>query len=273
MSSRVRDSLTRTLDLLRHEPTAKRVRAELGGSTVVDTTRAVLLWEPRRVVPTYAVPVDDVTVALRPAAPTDHAAAEGLAYPDVSARPVLDPSVPFAAHTAEGSPVDVGDRRGAGFRLVDPDLAEYVVLDFGAFDAWFEEDRPTVAHPRDPFHRVDVLPSSRHVRLELDGVVLAESTRSVAVFETLLPTRFYLPVDDVQAELVTSTTSTICAYKGTASYRSVMLGDTAVRDLAWTYPEPLIEMEPLRDLIAFFDERIDLVLDGTTRPRPITPWT
>lgn len=100
--------------------------------------------------------------------------------PDLASRPVLDPSIPFAVHTALGHPVDVvteGPRPGAAFRISDVDLEGYVTLDFAAFDAWYEEDDPVVGHPRDPFHRIDVLPSSRHVRVERDGVVLAESTR------------------------------------------------------------------------------------------------
>ena len=95
-----------------------------------------------------------------------------------------------------------------------------MILDFTAFDAWYEEDELNVAHPRDPFHRVDVLPSSRQVRLELDGQVLAESSRPMLLFETMLPTRYYLPREDVTAELTPTSTHTCCAYKGQASYWS-----------------------------------------------------
>jgi uncharacterized protein (DUF427 family) len=165
------------------------------------------------------------------------------------------------------------DRPGAGFRLADPDLAGYIVLDFGAFDGWLEEDEPNVAHPRDPFHRIDVLPSSRHVRLELDGQVLAESSRPMLLFETMLPVRHYLPREDVRAELVPSDTRTYCAYKGQASYWSVTVGGQAVPDIAWTYQQPLHDAAQVRDLTAFFDERVDVVVDGERRERPITPWS
>ena len=146
-----------------------------------------------------------------------------------------------------------------------------MILDFGAFDAWYEEDELNVAHPRDPFHRIDVLPSSRQVRLELDGQVLAVSSRPVLLFETMLPTRYYLPRADVTAELVPSSTRTWCAYKGQASYFSASVGGRLVPDIAWSYPDPQHDAARVRDLIAFFDERIDVVLDGERRSRPVTP--
>lgn len=275
MSTRVASLLTSGFGRLRYEPTAKRIRAVLGGDTVLDSTRAVLVWEPRRVVPSYAVPADDVRGELVPAgtaAPGD-ADGAGVAMPDVSSRPVLDPSVPFAVHTADGQAVDVRAadrvRPAAGFRPADADLAGYVILDFGAFDAWYEEDELNVAHPRDPFHRIDVLPSSRHVRLERDGQLLAESSRPALLFETMLPVRYYLPREDIRAELIPSTKRTFCAYKGQASYWSV----PSLPDIAWTYEDPRRDAEPVRGLIAFFDERVDVTLDGQRLDRPVTPWS
>jgi uncharacterized protein (DUF427 family) len=201
----------------------------------------------------------------------------GVSLTDVTALRVLDPSVPFTVHSTEGEMVDVhaaGQRRpGAGFRPADPDLAGLVILDFGAFDAWYEEDEQNVGHPRDPFHRIDVLPSSRQVRLELDGQVLAVTSRPVLLFETMLPTRYYLPRADVAAELVPSLTRTWCAYKGQASYFSASVGGQLVSDIAWSYPDPQHDAARVRDLIAFFDERIDVILDGERRPRPVTPWS
>jgi uncharacterized protein (DUF427 family) len=279
MSARVRELLMSGIGRLRHEPTAKRIRAELDGITVVDSTRAVLLWEPRRVVPSYAVPVEDVRARLVPAAAPSVVAGDdvGVALPDVTQRPVLDPSIPFDVHTAVGQSVDVttggGVHAGAGFRPEDPDLADYVVLDFGAFDAWYEENERNVSHPRDPFHRIDVLASSRHVRIELDGTVLAESSRPMLLFETLLPTRYYLPPDDVHVELTPTATRTWCAYKGEASYSTVTLPGRNVPDLAWSYPDPIGDGTPVRGLVAFFDERIDLIVDGQRRVRPVTPWS
>ncbi|MBO0814545.1 MAG: DUF427 domain-containing protein [Actinobacteria bacterium] len=279
MSTRMRSLLTGGLGELRHEPTAKRIRAVLDGGTVVDTTRALLVWEPRRIVPSYAVPADDIVADLAPAgtAATDAAGTIGVHMPELSGRPVLDPSVPFAVHTAEGRAADLRageqDRPGAGFYPTDPDLAGYVVLDFGAFEAWYEEDERNVAHPRDPFHRIDVLPSSRHVRVELDGHVLAESSRPVLLFETMLPTRYYLPPDDIRSELTPSSTRTWCAYKGQASYWSAAAGDRVVPDIGWTYQQPRHDAAQVRGLIAFFNERLDVIVDGERPERPTTPWS
>jgi uncharacterized protein (DUF427 family) len=276
MGVRVRDVVMGRLGELRWEPTAKRVRAELGGRTVLDSTSAVLVWEPRRVVPSYGVPVADVSAELvggTAAVPADDSV--GLRLPEVSRRPVLDPSVPFDVHTAPGEVLRLraGDASVAALRLAEESLRVVVVVDFDGVDAWYEEDEQVVGHPRDPFHRIDVLRSSRHVRLELDGHLLAESRRPAMLFETLLPARFYLPREDVRCELRPSATRTYCAYKGRASYWSPVLAGTVVPDLAWSYPEPRLDALPVRDLVAFFDERIDLVVDGVGRDRPVTPWS
>src|SRR5690349_8415384 len=201
---------TRTRDLLfgaglRHEPVEKRIRAD----DAVDSTRAVLVWEPRRVTPVYAVPEADIAAAVEPGG-------EAVPPPDG----VLHPGIPFAAHTSPGEPVSIGGRAGAGFRLADPDLDGLVVLDFSAFDAWYEEDEPIRGHPRDPFSRVDVRASSRKVRIESDGVVLAESERARLLFETGINVRFYLPREDVRVPLTASDRKSYCPYKGRASYWS-----------------------------------------------------
>jgi uncharacterized protein (DUF427 family) len=278
MSGTVRDELMSSLPRLRREPSAKRVRAVLDGATVVDTHRALLVWEPRRVVASWAVPEQDLSGTLRGAARQELAGEDlGHPMPDVSRRPVLDPSIPFAAHTTEGSSLDVEAAGrvlpGAAFRPEDSDLAGYVLLDFAAFDEWWEEDVRNVAHPRDPFHRIDVLPSSRSVRLELDGTVLAASDRPTLLFETMLPTRFYLRPEEVAVPLHPSTTTSTCAYKGQASYSSAVVDGAELRDIAWSYEAPLPEAAGVTGLVAFFDERIDVVLDGEQRPRPVTPWS
>jgi uncharacterized protein (DUF427 family) len=278
MSVQMHGLLASGFDELRYEPIGKRIRAVLGGDTVVDSTRAALVWEPRRIVPSYAVPAGDLRGELAPAAaPAGDAAEAGARMPALSSRPVLDPSVPFTVHTADGQAVDVRasgqDRPGAGFRPADSDLAGYVILDFRAFDGWYEEDEPNVGHPRDPFHRIDVLASSRHVHLELDGHVLADSSRPMLLFETMLPVRCYVPREDIRAELSPSGTRTYCAYKGQASYWSATLDDKIIPDIAWTYQQPLHDAARVRGLVSFFDERIDVSLDGEWRERPITPWS
>ena len=269
MSTRLRDLLMGELGSLRHEPTEKRIRATLGGTTVVDSTRALLVWEPKRVVPAYAVPAGDVAGTLAPSA---ERSAEPADVPRLGDRPVYDPSVPFAVHTTDGEPLTLRavGAEAAAFRPADPELAEYVLLDFAGFDAWYEEDERNLSHPRDMFHRIDIVHSSRHVRVELDGTTLAESARPYLLFEPPLPVRYYLPREDVRAELLTaSDTRTACAYKGRASYLSAPGAD----DVAWTYPEPLREAAEITGRIAFFDERVDITVDGERRERPVTPWS
>lgn len=279
MSTQVRRLLASGLGELRYEPTSKRIRAMLGGNTIIDTTRAMLVWEPRRIVPSYAVPASDIQGELIPedVAGTRLKAERSSHLTELSDAPELDPSVPFAAHTAEGQVASVRaagqHRAGAAFRLADPDLAGYVILEFGAFDAWYEEDELNVAHPRDPFKRIDALPSSRHVRLELDGEVIAEASRPMLLFETLLPPRYYLPPADVQAVLTPSDTRTFCAYKGRASYWSATIGGRTLPDLAWTYQDPLHDASEVRGLIAFFNERVDVIVDGQRQQRPVTAWS
>lgn len=274
MGVRMRDVVAAGLGSLRWEPTPRRVRAVLAGATVVDTTRSVLVWEPRRVLPAYAVPEADLAAAVEPGG--EPAADPGdVRLADVGDRPVLDPRVPFGVHSTPGEPVllRAGRAAAAGFRPADPDLAGLVVLDFAGFDAWYEEEERRVAHPHDPYHRLDLLPSSRHVRVERDGVLLAESHRPVLVLETGLPMRCYLPRADVVVPLQASPTRTWCAYKGEAAYCSVEVGGQLLPDLVWTYPEPLAEAAAVRDLVCFFDERLDLTLDGVRRERPVTAWS
>jgi uncharacterized protein (DUF427 family) len=278
MSTRLRDVLMRELGGLRHEPTDKRIRAMLGDATVIDSTRALLVWEPKRVVASYAVPEEDVAAEIGPAPGPPPGAPDGIpamGAPMLGDRPVYDPSVPFAVHTADGEQVVLRHaatgRSVDGFRPADDEaLAGHVIVDFAGFDAWYEEDERNVSHPRDPFHRIDIVRSSRHVRIERDGEVLAESTRPVMLFEPPLPVRYYLPPADVRTELLQpSDTRTACAYKGQASYWS-LAGEA---DIAWSYPAPLREAAEVTDHIAFFDEHVDVVVDGVPIERPVTPWS
>jgi uncharacterized protein (DUF427 family) len=276
MSTRARDLLTAGYGELRHEPLARRLRASRNGTTVVDSARGVLLWEPRRILPAYAVPAADVRAGLRPGAPLPPAADDvGVRMPELSDLRLL-PGVPFAVHTARGRPLDL-DVDGTvlplvAYQLDDPQLDGYVALDFSAFD-WLEEDEPVAVHPKDPFHRIEVLAGSRPVRIELDGQVLAESARPTLLFETLLPVRYYLPRDDVRVELVPSGTRTACPYKGEAVYFSPVVHGRPVPDVVWSYPDPLPESSRVRDLLCFFTEHLDVVLDGEPQARPVTPWS
>jgi uncharacterized protein (DUF427 family) len=160
--------------------------------------------------------------------------------------------------------VSIGDRSGAGFRLADAALARYVALDFRAFDAWYEEDEPVVGHPREPFHRVEVRRTSRPVRIEVDGDVVAQTARAQLLFETSLPMRFYLPREDVRVGLHPGSWQTHCPYKGQASYWSL----DAHQNVAWSYERPLPEVAPIAGLVAFWDEQVDVIFDGERRARP-----
>lgn len=150
------------------------------------------------------------------------------------------------------------------------DLDGYVLVNWDAADRWLEEDEEVVGHPRDPFHRVDIRRSSRRVVVSLDGQVMAESVRPVLLFETGLPVRSYLPREDVRLDLLEpSEKRTTCAYKGHASYFSA----PGHPDIAWTYESPLRDAEQIRGLVAFFDERSDVAIDGERQGRPRTQWS
>jgi uncharacterized protein (DUF427 family) len=162
--------------------------------------------------------------------------------------------------------------RDPGHRLLDGELAGTVALTWSALDAWFEEDEEVHVHPRSPYVRVDALRSRRHVRVELDGVVLAESDAPVLLFETGLPTRAYLDPTAVDTtRLAPSATVTACPYKGvTSRYWSVVTPAGRYDDLAWSYDHPAPAVARIAGLVAFYDERVDVVVDGVTRPRPRT---
>lgn len=234
---------------VRVERSGKRVRAVLGGQLVVDTTRPWLVWE-KPYYPTYYLPVDDVRVELRVTDEMRHSASrgDGTVYDVVTATASAD----AAAVRYLDSPIE--------------ELRPLVRLEWDAMDAWFEEDEPVYTHARDPYTRVDVLASSRHVRVVVDGVTVAESTRPTILFETGLPARFYLPLTDVRMDLLRpSETVTHCPYKGRAAYWSVDTGKDVHEDLVWTYRAPFAESQKIAGLACFYNERVELFVDGV-------PW-
>ncbi|WP_029138425.1 DUF427 domain-containing protein [Nakamurella lactea] len=259
---------------LRVQPVAQRVRAISGGEVIVDSSAARLIWEPRRVVGSYAVPRSDIAGELVAWA-GDRADERPVRIGD--GPPMLDPSSAFSVHTADGTgwTIRTAGREllGAAFTTADPDLEGYVLLDWTAFDSWFDEDEPRLAHPRDPFQRIDCLRSSRHVEVRVDGQILADSSRPTLLLETNLPVRYYLPADDVRLDLLAPTTThTACAYKGVASYWS-STGEHPVADVCWSYPEPLHDALPVAGMYCFFGERVELSVDGAIQSRPVTPWS
>lgn len=270
MALRLGQALLRNVGELRWEPTAKRVRATVGGQPVLSTSRARLVWEPGRVVPYYAVPEEDLDAGLEPAPGFAGEEPGVVSLPDGTR--IVTPGH-FEYHTTDGETLTVrlgaAQLAGAAFRPADPDLAGYVVLDFDALDEWFEEDEPIVSHPRDPFSRIDIRQSSRQVRIEVDGTVFADTQRPRLLFETGLPVRSYLPREDVRLDLMQpAETRTLCAYKGEASYWSF-----DGKDIAWTYEQPLVDCAQITGMVCFFDERVQTFVDGEPQERPWSPWS
>jgi uncharacterized protein (DUF427 family) len=239
---------------VRVEPCAKRIRAYLAGQVVADTRRARLVWEVPYY-PAYYVPSGDVRAELVPAGKTERSAERGDAVLyDVRAGGAVAPG---AARRYPESP--------------EAAIRDLVTFTWAAMDEWLEEDEPVYTHARDPYHRVDILASSRHVRVAVDGVTVADSRRPVILFETGLPPRHYLPLSDVRTDLLTPTaTQTHCPYKGAATYWSVDAGHGLRPDLAWAYRAPLPESQKVAGLVCFYDEKADVYLDGELQDRPRT---
>ena len=229
----------RDLAELRYAATPKRVRALLDGQTVLDTRDAVMVYEPHRVVPWYAVPPEDLHLDLAEHDPSP--------VPELLL-PVLPPHHHNEWHTVPGRSLHLEGYGEVAFRPDEPGLGGRVVLEWEPFE-WLEEDEPVMGHPRDPFKRIDVLRSDRHVRVEVKKATVAESFRSLMLIETGLPVRWYLPRADVQSDaLRPSDKHTVCAYKGVASYLSV----EGAPDVAWCYPDPLNDALPVKDSICFW---------------------
>lgn len=240
---------------IRTEPSPRRVRVFFNDRVVADTGRATLVWEA--VVPQYHFPAEDVdAAALRPTG-------QKRSHQDSGYAEFLD--------------VAVGERTAerAAWRFADESpLAGLVAFRWDAMDAWYEEDEEVFVHPRDPHKRIDILPSSRHVRVVVDGVTVADSHQPRLLFETGLPTRYYLPSKDVRTELLTPTDSrTECPYKGVARYSSVTVDGTTHDDLVWSYRPPIAEAAKIDGLLCFYNEKVDLYVDGELQERPHTHWS
>ncbi|MFI6166303.1 DUF427 domain-containing protein [Nocardia sp. NPDC051052] len=244
---------------VRVETSQKRVRVYLGGHLVADSTRPVLVWQTPHY-PIYYLPVADLRTKLEPNGETTYCLSRGEA-------------------TLYDVVVDGTVAAGAAARYLDsqlPELNDLVRLRFDMMDEWFEENEPIYVRPRDPYTRVDILTSSRHVRMEIDGVTVADSHTPHILFETGRLVRYYLPPTDVRMDLLTPTdTHSSSPYKGTADYWSVRIGDNEHREIAWGYRTPLPESQKIAGLVSFYNERVDIYLDGELQERPHTPfgWT
>ncbi|HEX5365872.1 MAG TPA: DUF427 domain-containing protein [Acidimicrobiales bacterium] len=234
---------------VRAERSPKRLRAYLGGELVLDTRRPLLVWEIPYY-PAYYVPAGDVVAELTDTGEVDHSPSRG----DAAVLTVCTPG-----HRAEGAALRYDDSP------LDA-LAGHVRFDWAALDAWFEEDEEVFTHPRSPYARVDILPTSRQVVVRRRGVPLARSDRAHAVFETGLPPRWYVPRTDVRMDLLRpSGTVTNCPYKGRASHFHAHLAGEVVEDVAWSYPTPLPESQRLAGLVAFYDDRVTVEVDGVVQ--------
>ncbi|PSH65509.1 DUF427 domain-containing protein [Phyllobacterium sophorae] len=253
-----REPLTPQLVNVLHSP--KRIRVEFAGKTIADS-RDVLVLRSNQFLPTYFFPADAVKQSL------------------------LKASGYKKQHVAGGETrswdLDTGERfsEGAAWSFVTPPnetfapLVGRVAFDWKSVDHWFEEDEEVFVHPRDPYARIDALHSSSHVQVWLESELIADSRRPVLLFETHLPTRFYLPASDVRLDrLVPSELTTRCPYKGVASYWSAPLRDGSVREnVAWSYKDPIPEIPKIKGLIAFYPQAVDRIhLDGTPVSWPAT---
>ncbi len=232
---------------VRVEPGLKRIRAYLGGELVADTTRPVLVWE-KPYHPAYYFPTADVRTELLSA---DGGVAHSPSRGDGHTFTIRagGKEAPGGALRYEESPFEA--------------LRDAIRLDWDAIDAWFEEDEQIYTHPRDPYTRVDILPSSRHVRVDVDGVTIAESAKPTLLFETGLPTRYYFAKPHVRMDLLTPSDSVShCPYKGQAEWWSLQVGEALHKDLAWSYPAPLPESQRVIGLVSFYNDKVDLYVDG-----------
>lgn len=245
---------------VRTEPCHRRIRVMVAGEVVADTTRAVYVFEKGHL-PVYYFPRDDVRFdLLERTATSTHCPRKG---------------------DAEYWTIAVGDERRVDAVWAYPtpivgveELAGYVAFWWERVDAWFEEDDEVFKHARDPYKRIDVLQSSRHVEVFIDGVKVADSVRPRLLFETGLPVRYYLPKLDMRVDLLRpSDTTSVCPYKGTAHYWSVQLPDRLVEDIVWCYPAPIPEIPKIEAHLCFFNEKVDIVVDGVRQERPVSPWS
>lgn len=238
------------------EPSERRVRATIGDFTLVDSDSPVLVWEPGQAVPGYVFPRTDVLEELlRPTPAPDHDRHQRVArWYDVEVDGTLYRALAF----------EYGVDGLSGFIGID-----WFRRDEPGVEHFYEEAEEIFRHPRDPYKRVDPIPSDRHVEVFVDGVKIADTRRPVLLFETRLPIRYYIPADDVDFTHLTATDlQTTCPYKGNARYWSVQTPSGLRENIVWSYPDPIRAAEPIKDHLAVYNEVSDIVVDGTPLARP-----
>ena len=251
-----------TNEVIRTELSPRWVRATFGGETIADSKRVVTLLERGRT-PAYYFPEEDVRMDLM--TPTDHSTHCGRKGDASYYTIALGDKV--AENAAWYYPEPHASDPGLD---TSPDLRGYVALYWDMLDGWFEEEEEVFVHARDPYKRLDAIQSSRHVKVVVDGVTVADSHKPVLFFETGMPTRYYLPKMDVRLDLLQgSERTTRCPYKGEAHYYSVGVGEEAAKDIAWYYRYPTPEASKVANHIAFYNERVDATyVDGEEVPKP-----
>lgn len=246
---------------VRTECIDKWVRAYVGGTAVVDSRAPVLFYEDSFPVPGYAFGKSDVrTDLLRPSA-GEPAGGHPLFLP-------RGPVVQWFDLEVEGRLIP----RAAWIRD-EAELRDLLIFSWqpGVLDRWLEEDEEVAVHPRDPHKRVEAIASSRHIKVAVGGVVLADSNRPVLLFETELPTRYYLPRDDVNFDALTSSANTsLCPYKGEADQYWSVVGQPEAKNVAWSYSAPFPAVAKIAGRVAFYNEFVDITLDGVIMDRPVS---
>lgn len=227
----------------------RRVRAELGGLTILDTTRGRLLHESQMLPVLYVPEADVATELLEPTGRHTDCPFKGEAsYWSIRAGEQV------AENAVWGYPEPIEDA---------PWLRGHLAFYWDELDAWYDEDEQVFAHLRDPFHRVDVRPTSRRATFTAGGTTIAESGRALVLSETGLPNRVYVPIDDVgEGLLEPSGTHTHCPYKGEASYWSLATGGRSFADAAWGYPDPFDAARAVAGCVSFLHDDVEISLDG-----------
>jgi len=238
----------------------RHVRVMFGGQTIADSKRAKLLRESE-ILPAYYFPKEDVRT-------------------DLFVPSQQKSQCQFKGEASYWS-IRVGDRRAedAAWSYLAPlpetaGLKDHFAFEWSKMDKWMEEDEEIFKHARDPFKRVDALPSKRHIRVVINGQTVADTRRPHLVFETNHPVRYYIPQEDVRMDLLMpSETTSRCPYKGAASYWSAKIGEQVFEDMIWGYMEPIAECPKIKGLLCFWHERgADIFVDGEKISQPKTKW-
>jgi uncharacterized protein (DUF427 family) len=232
------------------EPSPRWVRVQFAGEFIADSRNVLLVWEGSGSRLHYYFPREDVR--------QEYLVETGRAGKGRSSW-----HVQVGAQQAENAAWSYSEAPNG----LDG-IEGYISFRWNKMDHWFEEEEEQFLHPRDPFTRVDTIPSSRHIRVELDGVTVADTKRPFLLFETHAPTRYYIPAEDVRMDLLQSSDSqTVCPYKGVASYWSVRVGETVYKDIVWSYQSPIPETPKIKGLLSFYNEKVDIFVDGMKEER------